>query len=462
MSVTSFALLQSLVTPVLSELRTELGTDQRTVTWVMTAYLLSASICTPLIGRIGDRVGKRRMLVGALAGLSVGSLVAGLAGSIEVMIAGRVIQGVGGGVLPLAFGIVRDELPARRAPGAIGLLASLGAVGGGIGIVLAGPIVNVLGHHWLFWLPAAVTGVTAALAHMIVPDSPGRRAGTISLAPALLLSGWLASLLIAVSQGNTWGWASAPTLGLLLGAVVLGAAWITVERRSSSALIDPAMMRLTAVWTTNAVSLLVGFGMYAAYAFLPQFAQTPHATGYGLGASITESGIMLLPMAVTMFSAGLLSGTLVRSTEPRTVVVVGCLISATATAALALAHDEKWMHYVANAVMGVGTGLVLACLSNLVVAAVPQEQTGAASGVNANVRTIGGSLGTAVMAGIVTASPRADGLPREAGYANGLLALAASLVAAAFLALLIPRAARGGRGRDRHHDKAEHALEGAP
>ncbi|GAA4727537.1 hypothetical protein GCM10023350_08160 [Nocardioides endophyticus] len=425
-------------------MQTELKTDQSTVTWVMTVYLLSASICTPIIGRVGDAIGKRRMLVCALVCLTVGSLVSGVAEQISVMIIGRVIQGAGGGVLPLAFGIIRDELPGRRVPGAIGLLASLGAVGGGIGIVLAGPIVQFMGYHWLFWLPSIVTGLAAAAAHLVIPDSPSSAPGPISVAPVILLSSWLVCLLLAVSRGHSWGWSSPPTLGLLSGAVALFAVWVTIELRSAAPLIDMPMMKLPTVAITNSVSLLVGFGIYAGYAFLPQFTQTPTSTGYGFGASITESGIILLPMACTMFSVGMLSGTLVRMTGPKAVVILGCLVSAASMAMLAVAHSERWMHYVANAAMGVGTGLVLACLSNLIVAAVPPGQTGVATGMNANIRTIGGSIGTAVIAGIVTADHAADGLPRETGYTHGFWAMSTALVLAAAVAMLIPRRTAGG------------------
>ncbi|MCW2748202.1 MAG: transporter, partial [Nocardioidaceae bacterium] len=248
-SVSAFALLQSLVTPVLAEIQVELNTDQTTVTWVLTAYLLSASIFTPIIGRIGDKVGKERMLVVALAALAIGSLIAALATSIGPMIAARVIQGVGGGVLPLAFGIIRDEFPDEKVPGAVGFVASLSAVGAGVGIVLAGPIVSALSYHWLFWLPMIVTAVAAVAAYVVIPESPVRTAGKISVLPAVLLSGWLVALLLALSQGNSWGWGSSKTLGLIALAVVIAILWIYVENRSESPLIDMDMMRLPAVWT---------------------------------------------------------------------------------------------------------------------------------------------------------------------------------------------------------------------
>src|ERR1035438_3527368 len=292
LGVAAYALLQSLVIPVLTTVQHELHTSQGTATWVLTAYLLSASIMTPILGRVGDMIGKKRVFVATLIALAVGSLLAAVAPSIGVMIVARVIQGVGGGMLPVAFGIIRDEFPAGGVTGAVGVLASLTAAGAGLGIVLAGPIVNLLDYHWLFWLPMILTVVAAVSAVLFVPESPVRTPGRISWRPALLLSAWLVALLIALSQAPVWGWGSGPVIGLLTGAVVLAAGWMISELRAATPLIDMKMMRQTAVWTNNLVALLIGVGMYATFAFLPEFVQTPAAAGYGFGASITRSGLM--------------------------------------------------------------------------------------------------------------------------------------------------------------------------
>ena len=441
-SVSAFALLQSLVVPVLAQIQADLQTSQTTVTWVLTAYLLSASVCTPIVGRVGDKVGKERMLVVALVALSVGSLIAALATSIGPMIAGRVIQGVGGGVLPLSFGIIRDEFPAKKVPSAVGAVASLAAVGAGLGLVLAGPIVNAFDYHWLFWFPMMITAAAALAAVAFVPESPVRTPGKISILPAILLSSWLVCLLLALSQGSHWGWTSSAVLGLLVAAVVLAAAWVWVENRSASPLIDMQMMRLPAVWTTNLVALLVGFAMYASFAFLPQLSQTPSVAGYGFGASVTESGLILLPSSVTMFLAGLYSAPAARRIGPKSVVVTGSLIVALAMGMVAFAHAHPWQLVLANAVMGIGVGLIFACLSNLIVAAVPPEQTGVASGMNANIRTVGGSIGAAVMATVVTASVFPNGLPHESGYTHGFVMLMVVMLLCAAVALKIPPVGR--------------------
>ncbi len=440
--VAAYALLQSLVTPVLPTIQHALHTSQTTVTWVLTAYLLSASIFTPIMGRIGDMVGKKRVFVIALAALAVGSLLAALATSIGVMIVARAIQGIGGGVLPLAFGIVRDEFPAEKVAGAVGSLAALTAVGAGLGIVLAGPIVQVLDYHWLFWLPMGLITVAAVAAELVVPESPVRTPGRLSLAPALLLSAWLVALLVALSEAPLWGWGSARVLGLVVAAAALFVAWMRSEQRATTPLIDLRMMRLPAVWTTNLVGLLVGVGMYAVFAFLPEFLQTPTSSGYGFGASITFSGLLLLPSTVTMFVLGQLCGRLARAVGAKVVVVAGCLVTAVAMLLLAYAHSHTWEIFLATAIMGIGIGMAFASMSSLIVEAVPAEQTGVASGMNANIRTIGGSIGAALMASIVTAGARPHGLPTEAGYTDGFLMLAIALGLAAAAGIAIPTARR--------------------
>lgn len=438
LGVASFSLLQSMVNPVLPTIAHELDTDQATATWVLTAYLLSASVFTPIIGRVGDKVGKERMLVVALASLAVGSLVAALAPTIGVLIAARALQGVGGGVLPLTFGIIRDEFPREKVAGAVGTSAALLAVGGGIGLVVAGPLVDALSYHWLFWLPMIMTVVAAVAAAVLVPESPERTPGAINVRSALLLSAWLVALLLATSQGHSWGWASAEVIGLFVAAAILLPVWVIAESRSASPLVDMQMMRIPTVWTVNLVALLFGVGMYSMFAFLPAFLQTPEAAGYGFGASVTESGLLLIPQTIAMFLAGVLSGSLSARFGAKALLVAGAALSALGTIGLVVAHDAAWQVVVETTIMGLGFGLAFAAMSNLVVAAVPQSQTGVASGMNANIRTVGGAIGSAVLASVVTSETFPNGLPVEAGYTHGFAVLAASAVLAAVVAVFVP------------------------
>jgi MFS family permease len=449
-ALAAFAMLQSLVSPVLPDIQRDLRTDQGTVTWVLTAWLLSAAVATPIMGRLGDMFGKKRTMLVALTALCAGLLVSALAPTVGVLIAGRVVQGLGGAVFPLAFGIVRDELPAPRVPVAIGRLSAVIGVGGGLGIVLAGPVVAALDWRWLFWVPLGVFAAVTLVIARAVPESPVRAPGRVNLVAAVLLAGWLVALLVPVSKAATWGWTGARVLVPLLLAVALAAAWVLVELRSTQALIDVRLMRLPAVWRTNLVTFLFGAGMFGAWAFLPQLVQTPASAGYGFGYTATGAGLLMLPMLVTMAVAGVLSGPLTPVLSAKSQLVAGAALTALACLALALRHGAPWQVAVATGVFGLGLGLVYAAVINLVVVAVPAGQTAVASGTNANVRTIGGAVGAAVMTALVTASVRPDGRPAGAGYTAGFLVLAAGLAVATTVATFVPaRRSRDGIVIDR-------------
>jgi MFS family permease len=216
------------------------------------------------------------------------------------------------------------------------------------------------------------------------------------------------------------------------------------------------MMRIPVVWTTNLVALLFGVGMYATFAFLPEFLQTPPSAGYGFGLSITRSGLILLPASVAMFAVGVASGRLTRSFGAKAVLVAGALISVIPFVLLTLAHDHPWEILLAMVLQGVGFGMAFAAMSNLVVQGVPMEQTGVASGMNANIRTIGGSIGAAVMSSIVTSTARAGGLPRESGYTHGFALLTGATIAAALAAMLVPPTA-ASLSRTRRAEPVPHA-----
>lgn len=440
--VASFSMLQSLVSPALPVIQHDLHTSASTVTWVFTALLLSVSVATPLLGRIGDMYGKERTLLIGLIALVIGCLLAALAPSIGVLIVARVIQGVGGAVFPLSFGIIRDEFPAERVPSMVGVVSAIIGAGGGLGIVLAGPIVQALGWRWLFWIPMVVIALAAVMVRRYVPESPNKVPGRIDWFAATLLSGWLVTLLLPLSAGPSWGWSSLLTIGLFAAAAVLFAAWITVELRSRNPLIDMRMMRLPAVWTTNLVALLFGAAMYAVYAFIPQFMQIPRIAGFGFGSSVTQAGLLMVPMLITMSVFGSLSGPLAPWFGVKSQVVWGSALSLVASLTFAEFHDKPWQVALSTALFGVGLGLAYASMTSLIVQSVPREQTGAATGMNANIRTIGGSIGTALASSIITGHLQPTGLPAEAGYTDTFLLLSTFTAAAVLLALMIPSARR--------------------
>ena len=321
--VVAYAVMQSLVTPVLPTLQRELHTSQNTVTWVLTANLLSASIFTPIFGRVGDKVGKKKMFVWALVALAVGSLIGGLATSINLLIVARVIQGVGGGVLPLAFGIIRDEFPAEKVGGAVGFVAALTAVGGGLGIVLAGPIVDALGYHCLFWIPMVIVTVAAVIAHFVIPESRcGWMGPSASWAPCCCRAGWWRCS--SESARDRCGGGPPPhpwpvragdrhRRHLVLRRSPLAG---PADRHAHDEAAGGLDHEPGGVPLRNRDVRLVRLH--------PRVRRRrPPSQGYGFAASITQSGLFLLPLTVVMFIFGLVSGRLSARFGAKLVLLAG-------------------------------------------------------------------------------------------------------------------------------------------
>jgi len=434
--------IQALTVPVLAEIQSRYDTTQATVTWVVTAYLLTTSVTTPIAGRVGDVIGKNRALVFCLAAITVGSAIAVFAPTIGWLITARVIQGVGGGAVPLAYSILRDESASDLLTRRIGRLASVTALGYAGGIVLAGPVLEFLGYRWLFLLPLIVTIPAFAGALLVVPLSPIRSPMPLRLLPATLLAVSLVSILLGISRGPQSGWTSAPTITLIVGGLIIGIVWGESERRATYPLVDIRMMARRSVWTTNLVSMLVGVGLFAGFAFTPIFNQTPSSFGFGFGVSVTVAGLMTLPSASGNFVAGFISGRLGERFGARSVTVVACLLTSIGFFLQAYWHDHIWQMLISNGICGIGFGLLLACLAVLIVNAVPPDQTGVASGMNANVRGIGGAVGTALVSTVILAHSTPSGAPTEQGFSLGFLAIAACSLAAAVAALAIPACPR--------------------
>jgi EmrB/QacA subfamily drug resistance transporter len=435
----SYALLQSMVAPALPVIQKDLNTTTTAVTWLLTAYLLSASVVTPIAGRLGDMFGKEHTMLLVLVVLAIGTVVSAVAHTIELMIVGRVIQGMGGAIFPLAFGIIRDEFPPLRVAAGIGFISALLGVGGGAGIVLSGPIVEHLSYHWLFWLPLIAICIAAVATHFFVPESPVKVGGRVDWLGAALLSSWLVALLLGASEGPSWGWTSPGVIGLFVAAAVLLVLWIVVESRAREPLVDMPMMRLRGVWTTNTAATLLGFGMYGSFVLIPQFVEMPARAGFGFHASVTQAGLFLLPATAGMLVVSPLAGRLAHSVGSRVPLVIGTLLTMACFVILAAAHSHHFEIYLATVLLGAGIGLAFAALANLIVEAVPPGQTGVATGMNTIMRTIGGALGGQIAATVIAGSVAASGLPEERGFTIAFAVSAGALFVSFLAALAVPK-----------------------
>jgi len=434
------ALAQTIVLAVLAVFARDLDVAATGATWLLTAFMLASAVATPVAGRLGDLFGHRRVIATGLALLLVGSVVAAVStqlGSYTGVVAGRVLQGLSGGVFPCAFGLARQSVPAERLGGVVAALSAMFGVGGALGMVVAGPLVDVTGPAALFWLVAALA--LLALAGMVRVPSPSASAspaGRVDLAGGVLLAGALVALLLAISQGRAWGWSSPGIIALFVTAVALAAAFTLVEGRVAAPLVDLRLLIGPRLLTTNVATLVVGAGMFAAVTLLPLFVQTPTALGYGFGYSPARSGLLMAPIAVCMLLAAPLAARVSTALGARATFRAGAALAAIALGCLGLLHEHIAEVLIWCALLGLAYGLAFASLGGLVVGAVGQEETGAATGINTILRTVGGALGSVLAAVIVTSSATAPRQPpAESGYTTafivaGLIALCAAAVTA--------------------------------
>jgi MFS family permease len=434
----AYAMLSSSVVPALPTMQHALHTSEDGITWLLTAYLLSASIGTAILGRLGDMYGKERLLLATLVILAAGTLLAAVSSSLGVIIVARFIQGASGGIFPLAFGIVRDEFPREKVAGSIGLLSAILGVGAGIGIVLSGVIVEHLNYHWLFWIPLAATLLAIVATWRFIPESPVRMPGRINWLAAALMTVGISTVLLAISETTAWGWGSPKTLALIAAGLAVTLVWVSVEVRSANPLIDMTMMRIRGVWTTNLAAFLLGAGMYSSFIVLPQFAQLPKSTGFGFGASVVVSGLYLLPSTIGMTILGIYAGRISARFGSRAALLAGTAFTTASFALLSITHSHPYDLLVAAGLLGVGIGLAFAALGNLIVQSVSNHQTGVASGMNTVMRTLGGALGGQLSATFIAAHS-AKGQPAVTGFTLTFVMATGFLIVCLFAGLLVPR-----------------------
>lgn len=430
---------QTAVLPLLGRLQVALHAPLTSVAWAFTASLLVGAVATPLFGRMGDLYGRRRMLLAALGALVAGSVLGALSTSLAVLVVARVLQGVSMAALPLTIGIVRGVVPREKLPTGLGVVSATMGVGVGGGLVLAGVVARYTdGYRPVFWVIAGLAAVAAAVVALVVRDGEPSARGRLDLPGAALLSGTLVSLLLGIGQGRAWGWTSGRVLGLFAAAVVLGALWILVERRTAEPLVDVAMLTHRGTMGASLASLLLGFALYGGFTLIPNFVQTPVRAGYGFGASVLAAGLFLLPTTLLMLVVSTQAGRLMRRAPAAVLVAAGSGLTGLGIGWLALFRAHRWDVYGATVLLGVGVGLAFAALGTMVVEHVRPDQTAVASAVNSLVRLVGGAVAGAVTTALLARDTLpGTSVPTEHAYATGFalgggVALLAAVAALAF------------------------------
>jgi MFS family permease len=444
--VLTVAVLQTAVVPVLGIIADQLNSSAVGVSWAVTANLLAAAAATPLIGRLADLHSKKRVLLVVLAVVLVGSILAATTSSLALLIVGRILQAASYALYPVGVAILREELTEDRMVSAMSVLSGTLGFGGGTGLVVVGLLVNHgADYHRVFWLTTAFTVVVIAIVVLAVPARPRSATGSIDWLGAAGLAAGLSAVLLAITQGHSWGWMSPRTLVCATGGILIAVGWWFWERRAKQPLVSTKMLSRRPILLTNLATVFVGMGLYFAFLGLTQFVQIPHqAAGYGFGATVLEASVVyLLPGAVTGFLVALISGRFIDRFGARPVLVVAAAAGITGFLFIAFVHSAPWQVIVASILANAYISLGYGALPALVVSEVTAAETGVATGMNAIARTIGSSIAAALVAVLLGRTAGGTSVPMESSFV-AIFGGGAVTGAAAMVLIALSRVKTGG------------------
>jgi MFS family permease len=397
--------------------------------WALTITLLVGAVAAPLMGRLGDGHHRRAATLTGVASVTAGCVLSAVPAGFAVLLAGRALQGVGLGLVPLATAIARDSLPAGRSGPTIVILGTTTVAGIGAGYPVAGLLAQYLGLYSAFWFGAIVSGLTLAASIVVLPASPARHR-RVDIPGATVLGLAVAGLLLILAEGPAWGWASPGTLTVAVVSVALLAGWTAIELRTRQPLVDLRLLRHRRVLAANATGLLVSIGFYPLMSLVVRYVQAPAATGYGFGAPVVIAGLMLTPFSLASFAASRVVRPAGKRVSPEWVVAASGVLLVAAVLMFLLARGSYWQVIVAMTLLGFGVGCVFAINPLQIIAGVPAHETGSAMSFYQLVRTAGYSIASALSAtALVLYIPAGRAFPSNAGYSTAALISVAVLLA---------------------------------
>lgn len=414
------------------------------VGWLITGYLIVGAAIAAVVGRIGDMFGRRRTLIVVLAIGAIGSLISALSTNFPVLLAGRLMQGVTGAILPLCIGLVHENMAKDRAPMAIGLMISGASIGTAAGLVVGGMIVDQFSWHGIFYTSAGLC-VTAALALLaFVPVSPRRLAGPpVDWFSGLAFAPGVALILVYFSTGKDWGWASPWSLGSLVAGIALVAWWVHRSLVSPNPLIAIRSFGNRTIAVGGAVTALVSMSTLQITVFFSLLLQAPVWTAAGLGFSATVAGLAKLPSNLSSAFAGPLGGWLAGRGGGRFAIVVGGLVTAVGWLLYFVLDVNSFAVVVAQLiVISFGATMLFSVAPTIIAQASPPERISEISGMLTVIRQlflgIGAQMVTTLLA--VDVVRRGDETyPSPFAYDLTVVVIAALCIAAILVAFALPR-----------------------
>lgn len=434
------SLQQTLVIPLLPDLPRILGVSADDASWLVTATLLTGAVATPIVSRMADMYGKRRMLLVSLAVLTTGSLIAAIGGGFVPLLVGRAMQGFGASLIPVGISIMRDELPREKLSGGIALMSATLGIGSALGLPLSGVLYGAFGWTSLFWSAALVGAVLLVAIRLAIEESPHRSPGRFDIVGALVLSIVLVGFLLALSKGASWGWTSGQVIGLTATSAVALLVWVPLQLRVPEPMVNLRTAFRRPILLTNVSSYFVGFGMFLNGLVTTQELQVPADTGYGLALPVAVAGLAMVPGGLMMLVFSPVASRMLNRWGGKPTLLAGASVMGLTYLWRVFNSDTVVNVMLGNMCVSIGTAIAFAAMPTLVMASAPRSETASANGVNTLVRSLGTSSGSAVIA-LVFASltVTVDGVVYPSGGAMalahwiGVTMCALSLLVGAFI-----------------------------
>ncbi len=443
LSGTVVALQQTMVIPLLPDFPKILGVSADDASWLVTVTLLTSAVATPIVSRLADMFGKRRMMLISMTMIVVGSLVAAIGGNFVALLIGRGLQGFAISMIPVGISIMRDELTKEKVASATALMSATLGIGSALGLPLSGLIFEHLGWPAIFWLSAIVGVLLIIAVAAVVPESSVRTRGKFDFLGAVMLSTALTAILLAISKGARWGWTSELTLLMFVIGIVTLALWFPYELRVTQPMVDLRTSAKRPVLLTNVASILVGFSMYANNLSTTQQLQMPKISGYGFELGVMAAGLCMIPAGLAMVFFAPVSANITKRFGAKITLIVGGTVLALAYIARVFLTGSIALIIISAAVVSIGTAIAYSAMPMLIMRSVPITETASANGLNSLLRSVGTSTSSAVVAAMLTSmvisSGPGEGLPSIDAFKNIFWLAALAAVAAAAAAAFIPR-----------------------
>ncbi|GAB2888509.1 MFS transporter [Nocardioides pacificus] len=428
------AVVSSLGAPLVPVIAEEHGVSLHDAQWTLTATMLMGAVSTPVLGRLGSGRHRRRVVLAGLGVVLLGLLLAALPLGFAALLAGRTLQGVGLALTPLAIAAARDGIRGPRLPGAVALLSVTTVAGAGLGYPVTGLVAQVGGIQGAFWFGLVLCALTLAAAVAFLPPVTDAEATPVDWTGAVLLGSGTAAVLLAVSQGGTWGWSSVTTLATAALGLVALVGWVAHALRTPYPLVDLRLALRRGVVAAHATGLAGGVGMYMILTLSVVLMQSDD---WGLGQPVSIAALVLVPYSLMSVLGSRVSLAVGRRMAPELVLPIGCLLYVVAASGMALWHGHVWLVLVWMALAGLGSGGTFASMPGVIVRHVPQAETASALSFNQVLRYLGMSIGTTL--GVTVMALASTTEADEQGLEAALWTAASIMAAAALTALALTR-----------------------